>query len=285
MKTSLCAVACVAASWIAAESEAVTQEQLDLEAKRQARSVHLGWTDVPDGSAFFNEVQVRESVPGTYFCVIGFQMGYFGIQELTDGKKVVIFSVWEPPNPVNADDPGKTEAARRTQLVYQGDGVRVGRFGGEGTGGQSFFDYPWRLNETYRFVVHAKPAGDRTVFTGYFFVNETRTWKKLVSFSTLTDKHAVSGLYSFIEDFRRNFQSAKQRRQSLFGHGWVLDKEGRWRPATAARFTGDRNPVMTINAGLRDDWFFLETGGGVTNLTPLRSLLRLAPPVTGLSFE
>ena len=42
---------------------------------------------------------------------------------------------------------------------------------------------------------------------------------------------------------------------------------------------------MTINAGLRDDWFFLETGGGVTNLTPLRSLLRLAPPVTGLSFE
>ena len=50
MKTSLCAVVCVAASWMAAESEAVTQEQLDLEAKRQARSVHLGWTDVPDGS-------------------------------------------------------------------------------------------------------------------------------------------------------------------------------------------------------------------------------------------
>ena len=206
MKTSLCAAACVAASWMAAESKAVTQEQLDLEAKRQARSVHLGWTDVPDGSAFFNEVQVRESVPGTYFCVIGFQMGYFGIQELTDGKKVVIFSVWEPPNPVNADDPGKTEAARRTQLVYQGDGVRVGRFGGEGTGGQSFFDYPWRLNETYRFVVHAKPAGDR-------------------------------------------------------------------------------NPVMTVNAGLRDDWFFLETGGGVTNLTPLHTVLRRTPPVAGLSFE
>jgi len=279
------AAACLAAGWGVWTAQAVTREQLDLEAKRQARSVHLGWTDVAEGSAFYDEVKVLESVPGSYFCAIGFNGGYFGIQELADGKKVVIFSVWDPPNAADPNDPRKTEAAKRTQVVYRGEGVRIGRFGGEGTGGQSFFDYAWKTNEIYRFAVQAKPAGDRTVFTGCFFINETQTWKKLVSFSTLSEKHAVGGFYSFIEDFRRNFVSAGQRRQGLFGHGWLLNAEGQWKPVTAARFTADRNPVMTVNADLRGDWFFLETGGGVTNTTPLRTVLRQTPPVQGLPLE
>lgn len=270
---------------VAATGWAASQEQLELEAKRQARSVHLGWSTSSEGVAFYNEVQVLESVPGSYFCVIGFNAGYFGLQELADGRKVVIFSVWEPPNPVDADNPAETEAAKRTQVVYQGDGVRVGRFGGEGTGGQSFFDYAWKPNETYRFVVHARPAGDRTVYTGSFYLNETRQWKRLVSFSTLSGKHTLGGFYSFIEDFRRNFESARQRRQSLFGPAWLLNPDGPWAPVTAARFTADRNPALTIDVGLRDDRFFLETGGGVTNRTPLGTVLRQMPPVAGLPFE
>ena len=40
-----------------------------------------------------NAVSVETSAPGTYFCVAGFDHGYLGIQELGNGRTLVIFSV------------------------------------------------------------------------------------------------------------------------------------------------------------------------------------------------
>src|SRR5258708_2106944 len=50
------------------------------------RSVHLGYT-VEAGTAFYVEATVKESADGTYFCAAGFNSGYFGIQQLGNGKK------------------------------------------------------------------------------------------------------------------------------------------------------------------------------------------------------
>jgi len=91
------------------------------------RSVHLAYA-APEGVAFYNEVAVDRSAEGTYFCVCGFRQGYYGIQELGGGKKVVIFSVWDPGR---QNDPKSVEADRRVQLVYNDPKVRVKRFGGE----------------------------------------------------------------------------------------------------------------------------------------------------------
>src|SRR5262245_57446977 len=52
------------------------------------RSVHLQYP-APDGDAFYNEVTVAKSSEGTYFCVCGFSKGYYGIQELGNGKKLL----------------------------------------------------------------------------------------------------------------------------------------------------------------------------------------------------
>src|SRR3954470_23725122 len=64
-------------------------------APRAARSVHLHYP-APDADAFYNELTVERSVPGSYFMACGFRHGYFGIQELSGGRKVVLFSVWDP---------------------------------------------------------------------------------------------------------------------------------------------------------------------------------------------
>ena len=40
-------------------------------------------------------------------------------------------------------------------MLYHADDVLAKRFGGEGTGGQSFFHYPWKVGQTYRFLVKA----------------------------------------------------------------------------------------------------------------------------------
>ena len=245
------------------------------------RSVHLSY-DAPKpadklagpagGSVFYNEIIVEKSAEGTYFCVCGFNAGYFGIQELTKGKKVVIFSVWDPGS---QNDPSSVKEDQRVQLIHKDEQVRTGRFGGEGTGGQSFLDYDWKLGQTYRFAVHAKLDGKRTQFAGYFFVPEKNEWKHLVTFSTLHKGRLLAGYYSFVEDFRRNRVSATHARSAQFGNGWVR-VDDQWLPVKRAQFTGDSNPAMNVNAGTIASQgdaprrFFLTTGGETKNTdTPL----------------
>ncbi len=234
------------------------------------RSVHLGYP-APESVAFYNEVIPDQSAEGTYFCVCGFSKGYFGIQELGNKKKLVIFSVWDPGS---QDDPKKVPEEKKVKLLHKDPDVRVGRFGNEGTGGQSFFDYDWKIGETYRFMVKAKVDGDRTEYAAYFHLPEKSAWKHLVTFSTLAEKHALRGYYSFIEDFRRNKISATKQRVARFGNGWVQDAKGGWAPLEKARFTADSNPVLNINAGLKGPWFFLTTGGETVNTdTKLRDVM------------
>jgi hypothetical protein len=229
------------------------------------RSVHLGYP-APVGTAFYNEVAVEQSADGTYFMVCGWSKGYFGMQELASGKKLVLFSVWDP---AAGNDPATVPAEKRVKLLDKDTQVRVGRFGNEGTGGQAFFDYDWKLNETYRFLVTAEPDGpDRTAYTGYFFVPEAKQWKRLVTFSTLTkEDELLRGYYSFVEDFRRNKVSATKTRKASYGNGWVKSAAGDWLSLDRARFTADSNPALTIDAGLSDSKFFLATGGNTANTT------------------
>ncbi|MBX9682140.1 MAG: DUF3472 domain-containing protein [Gemmataceae bacterium] len=224
------------------------------------RSVHLGYP-VGEGVVFHNEVRVDRSAPGTYFAVCGWDKGYFGIQELGNGKKLAIFSVWDSKQ----NDPKAVAEDRRTKLLHKDEKVRVGRFGGEGTGGQSFFDYDWKANETYRFIVASKIDGERTEYAGYFFVPETSAWKHMVTFSTVTGGKNMRGYYSFVEDFERDRVSATKARQAHFGNAWVKTTKGDWTAATKARFTGDANPVTNINAGIDSGLFFLATGGETEN--------------------
>ncbi len=48
-----------------------------------------------EGVAFTNEITIQESAVGSYFMVCGWDKGYFGLQELGNGKKLLIFSVWD----------------------------------------------------------------------------------------------------------------------------------------------------------------------------------------------
>src|SRR5262249_44166893 len=178
------------------------------------RSVYLGYASA-EGETIYNEVTVDQSAPGTYFCVCGFERGYFGIQELADGKKLVIFSVWDPGS---QKDPNSVPEDRRVKVLHQGDKVRVGRFGNEGTGAQSFLDYEWKAGQTCRFLVPAKADGPRTAYAAYFLPHDQSEWKHLATFSTLAGGKLLSGCYSFVEDFRRNRISATQPRRARFGN-------------------------------------------------------------------
>ncbi len=94
---------------------------------RAARSVHLGWS-APDGEVFYNEMVVEQSVPGSYFMAVGWNTGYFGIQELNAAtNKVVIFSVWDP---TRGDNANAVPVEQRVEVLHSDPGVRIKRFGG-----------------------------------------------------------------------------------------------------------------------------------------------------------
>ncbi len=219
--------------------------------KRQCRSVHLGY-DTPKARAAYIEVVPQKSAPGTYFCALGFRMGYFGIQELADGKKIALFSIWEPENAVGDD---------RVTLVEKGAAVADKRFGGEGTGGQSRLEFPWEIGKAVRFFAQAKPDGEFTEFTGHIYDAEQKKWRLMATFRTRSKGIALEGLYSFIEDFRRNYESAGIARESIFQNGWTLTTDDKWQAIENARFTADVTPSTNIDGGPVPGGFFLKTGG------------------------
>ena len=236
---------------------------------KAARSVHLLWP-APDAVAFVNELTVEESVPGSYFMACGFNHGYFGIQELNGAKdKVALFSVWDPGD---QNDPNSVPADRRVEVLAQAEEVRIGRFGNEGTGAQCFYKLPWEIGRTYRFLVTAKVEAKRTAYAA-FVGRDDKSWKHLATFRTLTNGSPLRGLYSFIEDFRRDGKSLQQSRRATFGNGWVKTVGGDWQPLTKARFTADATPVTNMDAGFNESRVWLATGGEVRNQTALKSLI------------
>jgi hypothetical protein len=235
---------------------------------RAARSVHLHYP-APEGDAFYNELTVEQSVPGSYFMAAGFSHGYFGIQEQSRSQKVVLFSVWDP---TKGNDAKNVPVEQRVEVLHQDPEVQVKRFGGEGTGGQCFLKYDWKAGQTYRFLVRVKVEGDKSAYSGYFYTPENKAWKHLVTFRTKTGGDKLKGLYSFVEDFKRDTNSATQTRRAAFGNAWIHTTD--WKPLTNARFTASSSQweaKETVDAGVADGHFYIQTGGQTKTLTPLNS--------------
>src|SRR5688500_7033360 len=244
---------------------------------RAARSVHLGYP-APEASHFYNEMVVQESVDGSYFMACGWNTGYFGIQQLKgETNKVIIFSVWDP---THGDDPKAVKAEDRVELLEEGAGVRIKRFGGEGTGGQCMAPFAWKIGETNRFLIRGQVEGGKTAYTAWIFNQEKNDWRLLATFRTRTGGKPLSGLYSFVEDFRRDRKSVNETRRAWFGGGWVKPLKGDWIPLKSARFTASNaewESKENIDAGTEEGWFYLTTGGVVKRSRDLRSTISLEP--------
>ena len=243
---------------------------------RAARSVHLSYP-APEGDAYYSEMIVQESVPGSYFMACGWDTGYFGIQELTrGGDKVVLFSVWDP---TKGDDAASVKPEDRVEVLAQGEGVRIRRFGGEGTGGQCLANCVWNLGETNRFVVQSQVQSNKTAYTAWVWLNSKQSWWKLATFRTRTGGRPLRGYHSFVEDFRRDTKSARETRRAMYGNGWVRTTQGEWVPLKSARFTASNATWESrdnIDAGVAGSRFYLATGGDITARTALRGSVELS---------
>ena len=253
---------------------------------RAARSVHLGYNNLV-GDLFYNELIVEKSTDGSYFMACGWDTGYFGIQQLRGDKKVVIFSVWDP---TTGDNPNAVKSEDRVEVLHSGPETRIKRFGGEGTGGQCMKDFNWKIGETNRFIIQSKTETNevrKTAYTAY--IHENGAWQKLATFRVQTKNEDMRGLYSFVEDFRRDKKSVHDERRARFGNAWLREKFGDLKPITKARFTASNatwESKENIDAGLTKDWFYLATGGDIKRSRELLSTTELpTAPTTAPTFD
>ena len=273
-KTVVAISACIALMACASQNKQLSPEEL---VKRQARSVHLYYADCPKTgvTSAVSTVTVRKSYPGTYFAALVWDTGYCGIQDLADGARVVIFSVWDPVDPFDfSARPENVQEDLRAKVLYADPLMDVARFGGEGTGARTMAGFGWKEGQGVSFKVDSEEDGEmRTKYTCYVRMADGSTgdWYKLATISTIRRKGIAKGLttlYSFVEDFRRNYESAKHDRRAEFSDIFLF-YDGNWHKAEIAYFSADNTPSTNIDAGRVPETgaFFLATGGATTNAT------------------
>ncbi|MGA0844928.1 MAG: DUF3472 domain-containing protein [Luteolibacter sp.] len=232
---------------------------------RRGPSVHLGYqipTTKPIEYAY-TEIYVPEgSDPsGSFYMANGFGQGYFGLQVKSESERWVLFSVWSPHK---TDRPSEIPADSKVLLLKKGKDVRVGEFGGEGSGGQSVLVYPWKSGVTYRLLNSTKPDGKgNTIYTAWFAEAGSSEWRLIASFlRPQTDTH-LTGYHSFLENFIDT--RGHLERKVWIGNPWVRDIDGEWHEITSARFTGDGtasgNHRRDYAGGLAGSGFYLQNGG------------------------
>lgn len=235
--------------------------------RRNAASIHLGYVvppDLRDDVAWFHVAVTPRTDPlWSYYMATGWHRGYFGMQVNSPTERRVIFSVWDSGD--EAIDRSKVAAADRVQLVAKGEGVHAGDFGNEGTGGHSHWKHAWRLGDTFRFLLHARVDGSATIYTGWFWLAEAKSWRLIASFRAPRDGKLPRGLYSFSENFAG--ENGDLRREADFRDVFVRAAEGPWTALGEARFTHDPTgeSIRRDRWGLvRGDCFVLGHGGFTT---------------------
>lgn len=255
----------------------------DLKGLRYAPSIHLSYK-VPHASVYYNEIEVTKSAPGSFFMGIGFNQGYFGIQEPAQGKKHFIFSIWDS----NDHDKNAQTEDKRVKVIHHDKGTRFQRFGHEGSGGQSFYDYDWQIGQKIRLALKIEDKGERRHYSSYIYITEKKKWVHMLTFSSIAPQKHLSRFHSFVEDFRRNYESFTWHRGMKVHQVWAKGLDGKWHYGQQSRFTRDGNPHTNITAYEEDGAFYFGTGGTVDQeVAPGTTIKRASAktPPTDLHFE
>lgn len=241
---------------------------------KRGPSVHLSYT-VPEEAGevkwFYNEITVPQGndVLGSYFMANGFGEGYFGIQVNSETERRILFSVWSP---YRTDNPNEIPKDMRIRMLAKGEDVHTGKFGNEGSGGQSYLRYPWKAGSTYGFLLRGEPQGDNsTIYTAWFYPPEKGTWQLIASFQRpQTDTH-LRRLHSFLENFHTG--TGFILRSANYSNQWICNTEGEWFELTNATFTADatarKEARLDYSGGSEGDRFFLKNCGFTNDHTDI----------------
>jgi hypothetical protein len=142
-------------------------------------------------------------------------------------------------------------------------------------------DFDWTIGETNRFIVASDVQGEKTAYTGYIYLKDKKEWKKLVTFRTRSKGKALRGLYSFVEDFRRDGKSVNDVRSAEYFNVFARSLDGKWMKLNKARFTASNaswESKENIDGGFNGNKFYLKTGGATKQTQKLGDVIEIKEP-------
>ena len=127
--------------------------------------------------------------------------------------------------------------------------------------------YQWKIGEVMKFLVLLTPVDNNfKKISGYLFNNTSNKWELISQWKTHRSKGELSQATSFVEDFRRNYDSIKHERSAEFGPYYVMDSAGTWKLSKTVSFCADETPSKYIAAKVvhkGKSTFMLTTGGKI----------------------
>jgi len=232
---------------------------------RRGPSDHLNFV-IPDGvnnvEWFYSELLIPkdQDVVGSFFMANGFGEGYFGIQVNSLIERRILFSVWSP---YKTNNPSDVPEEFKIKLLKKGEGVKTGKFGDEGSGGQSYKIHNWEAGIKYGFLIGAKPTDNgSTDYIAYFYDPKISNWILIAQFRRPKTTTYLKRLHSFLENFIPN--QGVYDRKGLYQNQWVYNYSG-WHEINKAIFTADntarKGNRLDYSGGIENDGFYLKNCG------------------------
>lgn len=257
-------------------TEAIDYSKDDFYWSHRGPSTHLNYIipeEIEDVEYYYSEINVpkENDVIGTFYMANGFQHGYFGIQVNSASERRILFSVWSP---YKTDNPDSIPKDFRINLLKKGENVTSGKFGDEGSGGQSYKVYPWKSEVNYRFLLKAEPFKDNTTnFTAYFYDSELNKWNLIASFKRPKTQEYLKRFHGFLENFIPTQGSIE--RKVFYKNQWVYNKDG-WHEINSFKFSADntarKKNRLDYSGGVNNNDFYLRAFGFFNDNTEIGTI-------------
>ncbi|WP_200975992.1 DUF3472 domain-containing protein [Echinicola sp. 20G] len=175
----------------------------------------------------YGEINVPQNADPmyTFYMCLGFYRGYFGIQVNSASERRVLFSVWDSSDV--PDDREDVNPEDLVTLIDKGEEVYAGGFGNEGTGGQSYWKYPWETAVPVKFIMNVRRNNDNTVLLSAWFKDvEAEGWKYMATWKAPKEQRYFDGFYSFLENFGN--RNGQELRMAEYYNMWGKEVDGNW---------------------------------------------------------
>ena len=223
-------------------------------------------------------------IPGTYLMCMGMLDGYMGIQmngiNKTTGepRHDVIFSLWDN---ANAEEQPDLPDNFRAGVLDHGEGVSAHRFGGEGTGMQSFKrGNNWDCGTYVQFITNCRPETQvwteikngkqithrqkNSLVSTWYNAQDGKGWQYMATLRLPNKSTYISGWHSFMEDYNHaNGQAIRKGYfRNSFGHSKIYNKWCHFNRATyAPHKPGGRKDYGQGASDIEKGSFFMQSGG------------------------
>ena len=255
------------------------------------RSTH---PQFPSGQAFdwaYEEVMIPGGdsiVNANYVMSLGVLAGYMGIQVGEGGAhRTILFSQWDSGD--TDSDPNLPDHLRST-AVDTGEGVIAKRFGGEGTGVQSFRNNGafWQFNKYVQFITHCRSelatyeveengkvvtkSQRNMLVSAWWNAQDEKGWQYISTLRVANRSSFIDSWYSFVECFVN--YNGQEKRFGYFRNGYAKHRTGskKWYHMNKADFghnnggtaMGKRNDIWQ-DVDPKDKFAWVMRTGGFYN--------------------